>query len=178
MTVAVLLDGPGLGMTEGDYTSMRERDGKVFLGLGGADGELWESIPHYSLDMNGAYLVLCEVAKKWSSLARGRFWSSLQERAGLDPVIFSLPEWPHALFCLIDELPVHVCEAFLIASQWYANHGRSPYDSSERAAVFKDRLEVGYRLEVDEEGIEHTRMDVKPPNGTPPWVKYVANESV
>jgi hypothetical protein len=194
MTVEVILDGPCAGMTEQEYEEMRQLDERVAGACGwsriampaGKPG-MWRApnstqlvgrdvdtigVPFFSLDMNGAHAVLKFVAERWNYRARCKFFERLQERASMDPVTVSMPEYPDCLVSLAVELNKHICHAFVDAYEYEVLRNLDPCEKSKLATEFVDRqIERREFTETDAEGREYKRFNPKPKSA--PWVKNV-----
>lgn len=176
----VILDGPGAGMTQQEYDEMRALDCRIATVFGWEERKSgkWRSpfthdpeirdeplgVPFFSLDMNGAMLVLEYAMKKWRYAARQVFFTRLQQRGSFDEQKQSCPQYPDVIASLIDELPRHICEAFMESIQWFKDNGFDPTDCPTHEAV-----ETTEQTFTDADGNERKTVGVKL-TGKPPWV--------
>ncbi len=133
-------------------------------------------VPYYSLSMNGAHRVLLHVSKKWSFIARMKYWELLQRHASFSNFESSRPQYPDVFVTLVDSLPKVMCQAFLETVEWYRLAKLDPCANSPEVVAFGDTIEGERTIEVDEQGIEHHRYNPKPASS--PWVKMVPTEEL
>lgn len=189
----VYLDGPLKGCTETEFEAHRLLDCRVALALGWmktpdyeAGGTGWyqyelgpvsgrdddDGIPYFSADMNGAHRAFTHMAYAWGYVARQKFWEFLQKRANLDPVVFTLPEYPDALIALADRLPEHICHAFADTFEYHQKAGLDPCQQSKRASDFvDDQIERREFTDYDADGNMVKRFNPIPKKT--PWIENV-----